>query len=160
MNETNKRLDWGRLDELSDPALATLVESAIFVLRQSDAPGAPSPTEMPSGPMIKALEQGLDDHGSDAKIAGRVVRQPELSKPLAIALLGAIATEPALAAEVEHVWRERSGMLVVGTGTILAAALLLLVLKLKKVKVAKGTVDIDFDKVSSGALGRVFKFLG
>jgi hypothetical protein len=52
-------------------------------------------------------------------------------------------------------------MLVVGAGVILAAALMILVLKLKKVKVNKESgVEVDLDKLSTGALGSVFKFLG
>jgi hypothetical protein len=155
-----KTLDWTKLDELSDPALASLVESAIFVLRQSDTPGAVSPTEMPAGPMTKALEELLHEHGADASAAGQIVKQRELSRPVAIALLGEIATEPVLAQEVERVWRERGGLLVVGSGTILAAALLFLVLKLKKVKVDKSGAEVDFDNLSEGAIEKVFKFLG
>jgi len=158
-NANNKKLDWSKLNELSDQELASLVESAIFVLKQSDVPGAPSPTEMPAGPMTKALEQLLGERGADRSAAGRVVKQRELARPVAVALLTAISTEPALAQEVERVWRERGGLLVVGTGAILAAALLFLVLKLKKVKANKGGVEIDFDKLSTGALGSVFKFL-
>lgn len=155
----DKKLDWNNLDGLSDKELAAVVESAIFVLKQSDVPGAPSPNEMPAGPMTKALEQLLDERGVDTSVAGRVVKQHELSRPVAIALLSAIATEPALAQEVERVWREREGLLVVGTGVILASALLFLVLKLKKVKAGKGVVVVDFDKLSTDALGRVFGFL-
>src|SRR5262245_43324302 len=118
----DKKLDWTRLDELSDPALASLVESAIFVLRQGDTSGAPSPTEMPAGPMTKALEPLLAERGADKAAAGRVVKDSALSRPVAEALLGAIATEPALANEVERVWRERGGLLFVGTGVILSAA--------------------------------------
>jgi len=153
----DKKLDWSKLNELSDQQLAALVESAIFVLKQSDAPGAPSPTEMPAGPMTKALEQLLRERGADTSAAGRVVKHRELARPVAVALLSAIATEPALAQEVERVWRERGGLLVVGTGVILASALLFLVLKLKKVKA--GSVVVVFDKLSTGALGSVFKFL-
>jgi hypothetical protein len=164
MSETGKsangkKLDWNNLDGLSDKELAAVVESAIFVLKQSDVPGAPSPTEMPAAPMTKALEQLLGERGADTSAAGRVVKQSELSRPVAIALLSAIATEPALAQEVERVWREREGLLVVGTGVILASALLFLVLKLKKVKAGKGGVEVDFDKLSTNALGRVFGFL-
>ena len=155
----DKKLDWSNWNGLSDQELATVVDSAIFVLKQSDTPGAPSPSEMPAGPMTKALEQLLDEHGSDTSAAGRVVKDPELSRPVAIALLSAIATEPALAQEVERVWRERGGLLVVGTGVILASALLFLVLKLKKIKAGKGGVEVDFDKLSTNALGRVFGFL-
>jgi hypothetical protein len=156
----DKKLDWSKLNDLSDQQLAAVVESAVFVLKQSDAPGAPSSTEMPAGPMIKALEQLLGERGRDTSAAGRVVKQRELARPVAVALLSAIATEPALAQEVERVWRERGGLLVVGTGVILAAALLFLVLKLKKVKANKAGVEVDFDKVSTRALGSVFKFLG
>ena len=155
-----KKIDWNNLNDLSDQALAAVVESAIFVLKQSDTPGAPSPTEMPAGPMTKALEQLLAERGADTSAAGRVVKQNELSRPVAVALLSSIATDPALAQEVERVWRERGGLLVVGTGAILAAALLFLVLKLKKVKANKGGVEVDFDKLSTRALAGVFKFLG
>lgn len=156
-----KKLDWSKLNDLSDQALAALVESAIFVLKQSDAPGAPSPVEMPAGPMTKALEQLFSERGVETSAAGRVVKQSELSRPVAVALLSAIGTEPALAQEVERVWRERGGMLVVGTGVILSAALLFLVLKLKKFKASKKDgVEVDFDKLSDSALKGVFKFLG
>lgn len=154
-----KKLDWGKLNDLSDQALAALVESAIFVLRQSDAPGAPSPVEMPAGPMTKALEQLLSERGVETSAAGRVVKESALSRPVAVALLSTIATEPALAEEVERVWRERGGMLVVGTGVILSAALLFLVLKLKKIKAnKKDGVEINFDKLSDSALKSVVKF--
>jgi hypothetical protein len=159
-NANEKKLDWSKLNDLSDQALAAVVESAIFVLKQSDTPGAPSPTEMPAKPMTKALEQLLGERGADTSAAGRVVKQNELSRPVAVALLSAIATEPVLAQEVERVWRERRGLLVVGTGGILAAALLFLMLKLKKVKATKDGVEVDFDKLSTGALRSVLKFLG
>ena len=160
-NSKENKLDWSKLSDMSDQALAALVESAIFVLNQSDAPGAPSPAEMPTGPMTKALEQLLSERGFETSAAGRVVKQSELSRPVAVALLNAIAVEPALAQEVARVWRERGGMLVVGTGVILAAALMFLVLKLKKVKVnKKDGVVIDFNKLSDKALTSVFKFLG
>jgi hypothetical protein len=154
----DKKLDWSKLNDLSDQQLATLVESAIFVLKQSDAPDAPSPTEMPAGPMTKALEQLLGECGADTSAASRVVKQSELSRPVAIALLSAIGSEPALAQKVERAWRDRGGLLVVGTGVILAAALLLLVLKVRNIK-APG-VEVDFDKLSTAALSKVFRFLG
>lgn len=157
---SHRKLDWNKLNYLSDQGLAALVESAIFVLKQSDTLDAPSPTEMPAGPMTKALEQLLSERGMDTSAAGRVVKQTELSRPVAVGLLSAIATEPALAQEVERVWRERGGLLVVGTGAVLAAALLFLVLKLKKVKTTRSGVEVDFDKLSTGALSNIFKFLG
>jgi hypothetical protein len=116
---------------------------------------------MPPSALIHALEQSLGERGLDPTAATRVVREAELSRPVAILLLEEISTEPALAAEIERVWRERGGMLFVGTATVLAAALLLLVVKLRKVKVNRAEgVEIDFDKLSNGALGAVFKFIG
>lgn len=167
MNETSDTpttppLAWDRLSEMSDPALAALVDCAIFVLGQADEAGtATAPAQMPPGALIHALEQSLNERGLDTKAAVRVVRQSELSRPVAILLLKEISTEPALVEEIERVWRERSAMLFVGTATVLAAALLLLVVKLKKLKINRNDgVQIDFDKVSTGALGAVFKFIG
>lgn len=152
---------WNRLDALSDGDLAAVVESTIFVLKQGVEGGDPSPTEMPPGPMVQALEQLLAERGLDTGAAGRIVKQPTLSRPVAIALLQEIGREPTLAQEIENVWRERRGMLVVEPASILAAALLLLVLKVKKVKVSKKEgVTVDFTKISTGALGKVFEFAG
>jgi len=154
-------LDWSKLDAMSDQGLAAMVESALFVLRRSEAVGAPSPAEMPNAVLTKQLEQVLMQRGVDARVAGNVVKQQAMARPVALALLGAIGSEPELALEVERIWRERGGLLFVGTGAILASALLLLVLKLKKVKVSKKDgAEIDFDKVSSGALGAILKFTG
>lgn len=163
MSETQKNtpLDWNNLDAMSDQGLATLVDSAIFVLHRSDAADTPSPTELPNSVLMKQLEQALTKRGVDGAVAGNLVTQQGLSRPVAVAVLGAIATEPVLAQEVERVWQERGGLLFVGAETILGAALLLLVLKLKKVKVSKQTgTEIEFDKVSSGALGAILKFVG
>jgi hypothetical protein len=154
-----QKLNWSELDQMSDRGVAALVDSAIFVLKQSDV-GGPAPTEMPASVMTKALEQLLAERGADAGAAGKVVKQAELSRPIALALLSAIATEPALAQEIERVWRERGGLLFVGVDVILSAALLLLVLKLKKVKVNKDGVVVILDKLSTGAISNVFKLVG
>jgi hypothetical protein len=80
---------------------------------------------------------------------------------VAPASLNTIATEPALAQEIERVWRERGGLLFVGTGVILSAALLFLVLKLRKVRVnKKDGVEVNFDKLSTSAISSVFGSLG
>ncbi|MDO8654152.1 MAG: hypothetical protein Q7R66_18425 [Undibacterium sp.] len=160
-NMRTRKLDWNKLDELTDPELATLVESTIFVLKRSDESASATAAEMPASAMTKALEKSLSERGMDASVADSIVKQAKLSRPIAIILLQEIAAVPALAHEIEGVWRERNGMLVVGAGVILAAALMILVLKLKKIKVNKESgVEVDLDKLSTGALGSVFKFLG
>lgn len=160
-NVGEQKLNWSKLDQMSDQGLATLVDSAIFVLKQSDVGGGPAPTEMPASVMTKALEQLLADRGANAGAAVKVVKQAELSRQVALALLSTIATEPALAQEIERVWRERGGLLFVGTGVILSAALLFLVLKLKKVRVnKKDGVEVNFDKLSTSAISSVFGSLG
>lgn len=152
---------WERLDSLSDQQLSTLVESALFVLEQGGEAEEPSPAVMPPGPMIEALRGLLRERGADAGSAERIVRETELSRPVAILILKEIAQEPELAGEIERAWNERAGMMVVGAGVILAAALLVLVLKLKRVKVAGAKeVDIQFDRLSEGALGKILSFVG
>src|SRR5688572_20597701 len=119
MTETSGRpaippIHWDRLNEMPDRALAALVDCAIFVLGQAGEAGAQAvPAQMPPGALIHALEQSLSERGLDTKAAVRVVRQTELSRPVAILLLEQISTEPALVEEIERVWRERSGMLFV-----------------------------------------------
>src|SRR5262249_35845357 len=108
-NVGEQKLNWSKLDQMSDQGLATLVDSAIFVLKQSEVGGGPAPTEMPASVMTKALEQLLAERGADSGAAVKVVKQAELSRPVALALLSTIATEPALAQEIERVWRERGG---------------------------------------------------
>lgn len=153
-------LDWNRLDALSDSQLAALVDAAIFVLDAGGGDGAGAVRHMPASVLTKALAASFDERGLDAKAAERIVRQPQLSRPVATLLLQQLASEPAIAAEIEHAWRQRGGMLFVGTASILAAALLLLVVKLKKFKADRAGVTVEFDKLSTGALGAVFKFIG
>lgn len=152
---------WERLESLSDQELSVLVESALFVLEQGGDSQGPSPATMPPGPTVQALRGLLRERGMDESAAERIVGEAALSRPLAILILGEIAKQPELAREIEEAWRKRKGMMAIGAGVILAAALLVLVLKLKRVKVAGSKeVDVQFDKVSEGALGRILKFLG
>ena len=154
-------LDWNNLDALSDAQLAALVDAAIFVLEGSgEGGGAVAVGQMPASVLTKALAASIDERGLDGKAAEMIVRQPQLSRPVATLLLQQLASEPAIAAEIEQAWRERGGMLFVGAASILAAALLLLVLKLKKVEFGKGQFIADFRDLSNGALGTVFKFIG
>jgi hypothetical protein len=156
--QAGQPLDWSRLDELSDPQLAALVQSAIFVLKQHEA--SDSPADMPPGPMTKALAPLFAEEGVDPSAAEQVVKRKELSRPIALALLGLIGADPVLAKEIEQVWRERSGMLIIGTAAILAVSLLLLVLKLKKVRAGRDGLEIDFDRVATGSIGAVAKIVG
>lgn len=152
---------WDRLESLSDQQLSTLVESALFVLEQGGDGEGPSPAALPAGAMAEALRGLLRERGADERVAARITGETALSRPLATLILTELATEPALAREIEAVWKKRTGMMAVGAGVILAAALLALVLKLKRVKVQGAKeVDVQFDKLSDGALGRVLKFLG
>ena len=154
-------LDWNQLDALGDAQFAALVDAAIFVLEGGgEGSGAVAVGQMPASVLTKALASSLDERGLDGKTAERIVRQPQLSRPVATLLLQHLASEPVIAAEIDQAWRQRGGMLFVGTATILAAALLLLVVKLKKFKADKSGVTIEFDKLSNGALGAVFKFIG
>lgn len=160
-NVTGEESIWEQLDDFTDAQLGILVESAIFVLKQSAEQAGPAPQEIPPGPMVQALEDLMGERGvEDTAAAGRIVQQPDLSRPVAILILKEIASVPELADEIETVWRERSDMLVVEPATIFAAALLLLVLKLKKVEVSKKKgVTVEFDKVSEGALGKILSFV-
>ncbi|MEP7299997.1 MAG: hypothetical protein ABI699_00590 [Caldimonas sp.] len=154
-------LDWNKLDALTDPQFAALVDAAIFVLEGGGEGGGPVAVgQMPASVLTQALAASFDERGFDGKAAERIVRQPQLSRPVATLLLQQLAGEPAIAAAIEQAWRQRGGMLFVGTASILAAALLLLVVKLKKFKADKTGVTVEFDKLSNGALGAVFKFIG
>jgi hypothetical protein len=153
-------LDWTKLDALSDAQLSALVDAAIFVLGEGGDVDAAAARQMPARPLAKELAASLGQRGLDSAAAERIVGEGQMSRPIAILLLQQLASEPEIAAEIERTWRQRGGMLFVGTASILAAALLLLVVKVKKFKADKSGVTVDFDKVSTGALGAVFKFVG
>lgn len=149
---------WQRLDGLTDSDLATLVESAIFVLNQKGAEGEPSPAEMPASVVESSLRAELD---GNTTAAARIAQEEALSRPVAILMLQEIGRRPELAAEIERVWHERRQMMAIGAGLILSAALLLLVLKLKRVQVSRDKgVDVEFSELSKDVVGSVFRFLG
>jgi hypothetical protein len=147
---------WTRLESLSDTELRALVEASIEVLQQDGAASVEDDVlELPPGALRRELRSALIENGveADEHAAEEVLQRTEMSRPVALALLGEIAREPALAQEIEAAYRARQGMMVVDPATLLAGALLVLALKLKRVKV--GDVDVSFYPMKERALTAV-----
>jgi hypothetical protein len=153
---------WENLEDLPDAELAALAQAAVSVLQWNAEGDIEDVEDMPPGALERELEDELAGHGVEdsGEAARKVVRDEEMARPVAVALLWQIAEQPELRARVDEVYRKRKDMLVVGTGVILAGAFLLLAMKLKKVKIGKEGAEVEFEPIKEGALARVLAFLG
>lgn len=166
---------WGRLTELSDDELATLIAAAEHVLADfadtadntdTDAAGEPDTAQLaelaqlPVAHIAPALAETLREAGTDVDPddVAALLRDADQSRQLAVQALREISTEPALAEEVAAAYRARREMMAVDPGLVLSGALLLFVLKLKRIKIGK--VDISFYELRDGVLAQLRSLLG
>lgn len=149
---------WGRLDELTDDELSTLVAAAAHVV--ADLAGEPDAPQLPVALAGAALAGELREAGTDADPdeVTALLQDGSRVRRLAVAALRPIAAEPDLAAEVAAAYRARREMMAVDAGMVLAGALLVLALKVKRIKIGK--VDISFYEARASALEQLRAFLG
>jgi hypothetical protein len=152
---------WDRLPELSDAELRALVEAALSVLRDEAGTSVDFDPSMPPRRLRTDLRQNLEAEGlaPDDATLERLVADDETSREVATALLESIAEQPALQQEVERVYEERRGMMLLDGGVLLGSALLLLVMKLKHLKVERGKLDVGFYEASDTAIARVARIV-
>lgn len=149
---------WGRLDELTDDELATLVAAARQVLVQhADGPDAAALLDAPPIVAGHAIAETLRDAGVGTPV-DFMVDDEDSARVVSLAALRVIGGEPALAGLVAEAYRARRDMLAVDGGLITGIVLLALVLKLKRIKVGK--VDITFFEARAGMLDQLRNLLG
>jgi len=151
---------WGDLNSLADEELQLLTAAAMHVLETGGDGGARDASRMPEQALTREVREALAAEGIDTDTgdAERIVTDEAVSRPVAIALLSELATEPELKSEIERAYEARRDMMVVDGGLILGGALLLLVLKLKRVKI--GDNEVEFYEAKEGALAQIRGFLG
>ncbi len=148
---------WDHLDEMSDTDLAILVEVTGTVL--ANHAGNVDVGELrvtPLGPLAGQLatlatEEGFDLPSDKARMIGQ---DQDIGRQAAIAVLKSIDPSSELATEIADAYKIRHGMMIIPDPlTLSVLALFVLAIKLKRVKASKAGVDVQFNQVSSGALG-------
>jgi|SRR5215472_11417505 len=149
---------WGRLEELSDDELGTLIAAALHVIA-AETDDADDYLSMPVAVASAAIAGSLAEAGTTAEpqaIAG-LVRDRDQARALALAALQPIGHEPGLAEMIADAYSERRRMMAVDPGLISAASLLVLVIKLRRIKIGK--VDISFYEIREGVLAQLRNLL-
>lgn len=151
---------WDRLESMDQPELNTLLESTVAVLHQAEGDGRGEIFELPPRILREELRAALTGAGVtvDEGTVETLMGSQATPVPLAVALLEQVASQPALAEEVERTFRARSGMMAIDPDTLMAGSLLVLILKLKRIKI--GNVDVSFYDMQQGTLTAVRKFIG
>jgi hypothetical protein len=149
-------------DRLDERQLGLLVESAASVLGDIDRESADEVIGLPTGALTAELKSALASEGvqaDDSRVRELIMSQ-QADRELALAFVRQICTIPALCAEVNAAYEDRTRMLVVDPVTILAVSVLVLVIKLRHVRVGRDGVEVKLDPIKGGMLDSVRQLLG
>jgi hypothetical protein len=153
---------WEQPERLDDGELSALVQAASSVLaRRGDA--AESAREIQRMPRSVAERELVTELGEEAEtleakaVAGLL---DDRARESACAVLQELGRDPRLRSAIDDAYRARDDLMFVDPGTLAVAGLVLLAMKVRRVRIGKEGLDVQFDPVREGVVGRLLELIG
>lgn len=152
------------LRSLSDQQLKKLVEAAFTVIEPADLSEVDEFDARTAPPTVLRSEvsTGLKSYVSEDTAAKALdsLQSSVEDRAIAIALLTAMGSQPAMRSEIEAAYMRRSDMMFVDPVSLSILALVVLIIKVKRVRVRKGRLDVDFESLKPEVLRALLEGLG